>query len=113
MVVVAALGRAFGVAARPGGHIDREHRRVAIGQVASEQVTQPLGVDPTAGSRLRCGSDGIAWAHSSASLNSNSASARRSEAGMQLGPKLIEPRRGKVGIGMAAQPASRDRSQAT
>jgi hypothetical protein len=62
---------ALGVTTRPGGHIDREHRRVAIGQVAGEQVTQPLGVDPTAGqrgigaaqprrqtgSRLRCGSD--------------------------------------------------------
>jgi hypothetical protein len=47
-VVVAPLGRALGVAARPGGDIDRKHRRVAIGQVAGEQVTQPLGVDPPA-----------------------------------------------------------------
>jgi hypothetical protein len=51
VVVVAALGGALGVAARPGGHIDREHRWVAIGQVAGEQVTQPFGVDPTAGQR--------------------------------------------------------------
>jgi hypothetical protein len=49
MIVVAALGGALGVTARPGGHIDREHRRAAIRQVAVELVTQPLGIDLTAG----------------------------------------------------------------
>jgi len=33
------------------------------------------------------------------------------EAGVQFGPEQAEPREGEVGIGMAAQPASRDRSQ--
>jgi hypothetical protein len=38
MVVVAALGRTLGVTARPGGHIDREHRRVAVRQAGNQHV---------------------------------------------------------------------------
>jgi hypothetical protein len=49
MVVVAALRRALGVTARPGGHINGEHQRVGGWQVAGEQVPQPLGVDLPAG----------------------------------------------------------------
>jgi hypothetical protein len=49
VVVVAALGRALGIAARPGGHIHGEHQRVGVRQGAGEQVAQPLGVDLTAG----------------------------------------------------------------
>ncbi len=36
VVVVAPLGRAFGVAARPGGHVHREHRRVGLRQSADQ-----------------------------------------------------------------------------
>jgi hypothetical protein len=49
MVVVAPLGAGLGVAARPGGHVHREHQRVGIGQAADQEVTQPLGVDPPTG----------------------------------------------------------------
>jgi hypothetical protein len=49
VVVVAALGRALGVAARPGGHIHREHQRIGVWQTADQQVAQPLGIDLTAG----------------------------------------------------------------
>jgi hypothetical protein len=51
MVVVAAAWRALGVAARPGGHIHREHQRVGIGQAADQQVAQPLDLNATAGQR--------------------------------------------------------------
>ena len=51
MVVVAALGRALGVATRPGGHIHREHQRVGGRQAACQQVTEPLGVHATTGER--------------------------------------------------------------
>jgi hypothetical protein len=54
----------------------------------------------------------IAGAHSSvAQLEQRVGTA--GETGVQLAPELTELRKGKVGIGMAAQPASRDRSQAT
>ena len=49
MVVVAALGRAFGVAAWPGGHVHGKDRRVGGRQNARQQVAQPLGIDVTAG----------------------------------------------------------------
>jgi hypothetical protein len=49
MVVVAALGRALGVAARPGGHVHGEDWRVGGRQTAREQVAEPLGIDLTAG----------------------------------------------------------------
>jgi hypothetical protein len=49
VVVVTPLGRALGVAARPGGHIHREHQRVGILQEAHQQVAQPLGVDAAVG----------------------------------------------------------------
>jgi hypothetical protein len=45
MVVVAALGRALSVAARPGADIDREHWWVGGRQAACQQVAQPLGID--------------------------------------------------------------------
>jgi hypothetical protein len=49
MVVVAALWRALGVAARPGGDVDREHQRVGVRQDAHQHVAEPLGIDATAG----------------------------------------------------------------
>jgi hypothetical protein len=51
MVVVAALGRALGVAARPGGHVHGEHQRVGGWQVAGEQVAEPFDLDAAAGQR--------------------------------------------------------------
>jgi hypothetical protein len=48
VVVVAALRRALGVTARPGGHIHREHQRVGGWQAADQQVAQPVGIDPPA-----------------------------------------------------------------
>jgi hypothetical protein len=48
VVVVAALGRALGIAARPGGHIDGEHQRVGVWQEAHQQIPQLLGVDAAA-----------------------------------------------------------------
>jgi hypothetical protein len=51
VVVQAPLRRALGVAARPGGHIHREHQRVRWRQAACQQVPQPLGVDPPARQR--------------------------------------------------------------
>jgi hypothetical protein len=51
MVVVAALRRALGVAARPGGHIHRKDQRVGVGQVADQQGAQPVDVDAPAGQR--------------------------------------------------------------
>ena len=52
MVVVAALRGALGVAARPGGHIDREHQRVGGWQHAHQQVAQPVDVDAPVGQRV-------------------------------------------------------------
>ena len=49
MVVVAALRRALGVRARPGGHINGEHQRVGGRQEAHQQIPQLLGVDLPAG----------------------------------------------------------------
>src|SRR5215218_1899248 len=49
VVVVAALGRALGVAARPGGHINGEHQRVGVWHKAHQQIPQLLGVDAAAG----------------------------------------------------------------
>jgi hypothetical protein len=49
MVVVAALGGALGVTARPGGHINGEHQRVGGRQEAHQQIPQLLGVDLPAG----------------------------------------------------------------
>jgi hypothetical protein len=51
VVVVAARRRALGVAARPGGDVDREHQRIGVGPKAHEQVAQPVGVDAAAGQR--------------------------------------------------------------
>src|SRR4029453_10930861 len=91
VVVVAALRGAFGVAARPGGYIDRKDQRVGVGQGGDQQGAQPLGIDPPAGERVigaapaapvswleaEMGHRGTAGAHSSASVRSNRASARR------------------------------------
>jgi hypothetical protein len=54
MVVVAAAWRALGVAARPGGHIHREHQRVGGWQAVDQQVAQPLDLEAATG---QCGVD--------------------------------------------------------
>ena len=52
MVVVAALGPALGVAARPGRHVDGEDQLVGVGQGGDQQVAQPVEVDAPAGQRI-------------------------------------------------------------
>lgn len=51
MVVVAALGAALSVAARPGRHIDREHQRFGGRQRSGQEVAEPFGVDVAADQR--------------------------------------------------------------
>jgi hypothetical protein len=109
MVVVAPLRGALGVAARPGGHVHREHQRVGGRQGAGEQVAEPLGVDAPAGER---GID----AAPAAAVNRLQAQVRQrqerclaaeqgiaqlkqgvgaaGEAGVQLAPEGAEPRQG-------------------
>jgi hypothetical protein len=109
MVVIAAAWRAFGVAARPGRDVHREHRRVAIRQVAGEQVTQPLGVDAPAGQggvdaapaapadRLQA-QVGQRWDRLGAQQRVAQLEQRvspASEHGVQLGPERAQPREGK------------------
>jgi hypothetical protein len=118
VVGVAARRGALGVAARPGGHVHREHQRVGVRQGAGEQVTQPLGVDLTAGQ----GGVGAApatpvdWLQAQVRQRRDRGGAQQrvaqveqrigaaGEAGVQLGPERGQPHEGKVGIGMAAQP---------
>jgi len=127
MVVVAALGPALGIAARPGGHSHREHHWVGRWQGTGEQVAQPLDLDAATGQ----GGVGAApaapvdWFQAQVGQRRNRRGAQQrvaqleqrvgatGEAGVQLGSEPAEAREGKVGIGMAAQPASRDPSQAT
>jgi hypothetical protein len=121
VVVVAALRRAFGVAARPGGYVHSEHRRVGIGHVAGEQVLQPLGVDAAAG---QCGVDAAPAAPADRlQAQVRQRSDRRGApqlvaqveqrigaagaAGVGLGPEAAEPHQGEVGVGMAPQPDTR------
>jgi hypothetical protein len=109
MVVVAALGRALGVAARPGGHVDREHQRVGGRQDAHQQVAQPLGIDLTAGQR---GVDAapaalMDWFQAQVRQRGDRRGAQQrvaqlqqrigaaGEAGVQLSPELTEPRKGE------------------
>jgi hypothetical protein len=127
MVVVAARRRALGVAARPGGHVHREHQRVGVGQAACEQVAQPLGLDAPAGQRgvgaapaaavgrleAELATEGTDGAHSSASPSSNSASARRVRQACSSVRNAASCVRGKVGIGMAAQPDRTEHRQAS
>jgi hypothetical protein len=110
VVVVAARRGAFGVAARPGGDIDREHQRVGGWQAADQQVAQPVGIDPTAGQRIV----GAAPAAPTDRLQAQVRQRRQrrlgatqrvaqleqrigaaGEAGVQLAPEPAEPRQGK------------------
>jgi hypothetical protein len=127
VVVVAALGRALGVAARPGGHVDREHQRATIRQVADQQVAEPLGVDAAARqsgvdaapaapadrlqAQVRQRRDRPGAQQRVTELEQRIGAA--GEAGVQLGPEVAEPREGKVGIGMAAQPDRTKHRQAS
>jgi hypothetical protein len=109
MIVVAALGRALGVTARPGGHIHREHQRVGVGQEAHQQIPQPLGVDAAAG---QGGIDaapaplvGRLQAQVGQRRDRRGAQQRviqleqrigtAGEAGVQLAPEAAEPRQGE------------------
>jgi hypothetical protein len=109
MVVVAALRGAFGVAARPGGHVHGEHQRVGIGQAAREQVAQPLGVDAAAGqggvaaapaalvdrlqAQVRQRRDRLGAQQRVAQLEQRIRAA--GEAGVQLSPELAESHQGE------------------
>jgi len=108
VVVVAARRRAFGIAARPGGHIHRKHQRVGVGQVADQQVTQPLDLDATTGQRVvdaapaaptdrfqtqvRQRRERLGAQQRVAQLEQRISAA--GEAGVQLGPERAEPRKG-------------------
>jgi hypothetical protein len=109
VVVVAALRRALGVAARPGGHVHREHQRVGGRQAAREQVAQPLGIDLAAGQRgvgaapatpadrlqaqVRQRPDRRGAQQRVAQLEQRIGAA--AEAGVQLGPETAQPREGE------------------
>jgi hypothetical protein len=110
VVVVATRRRAFGVTARPSGHVHGEHRRVGGRQHAYQQVAQPLGIDLTAG-------QGGVGAAPAALVDRLQAQVRQRQqrrlcaqqrigefeqrvgaagkAGVQLGPKAAEPRQGE------------------
>jgi hypothetical protein len=109
MVVIAALGRAFGVAARPGGHIHREHQRVSVGKAADQQVAQPLAVDAPTGqggvaaapaalvdrlqAQVRQRRDRLGAQQCVAQLEQRIGAA--GVAGVQLGPELTESHQGE------------------
>ena len=109
VVVVAAAWGAFGVAARPGGHIHRKHQRVGVGQGADQQVAQPLGVDPPTGQR---GIDAapaapVGWLKAEMGHRGDGRGAQQrvgkveqrigaaGAAGVQLSPERAEPREGE------------------
>jgi hypothetical protein len=109
MVVVAARRRALGVAARPGGHVHREHQRVDVGQGGDQQVTQPLDLEATTGQRgvdaapappadrlqaqVRQRRDRLGAQQRVAQLNQGVGAA--GAAGVQLGPERAEPGEGE------------------
>jgi hypothetical protein len=109
VVVVAPLGRAFGVTARPGGHINGEHQRVGVWQEAHQQIPQLLGVDAAAGqggidaapaplvdrlqAQVRQRRDRGGAQQGVAQLEQRIGTAGK--AGVQLGPKVAEPRQGE------------------
>jgi hypothetical protein len=111
MVVVAALGRALGIAARPGGHIDREHQRAGGRQGAGEQVAQPLDLDAATGqggvdaapaapvdrlqAQVRQRRERLGAQQGIAQLEQRIGAAW--EAGMQLVAERAEQREGEVG----------------
>jgi hypothetical protein len=110
MVVVAALGRALGVAARPGGHVHGKDRRVGGRQNARQQVAQPLGIDLTAGkggvdaapaalvdrfqAQVRQGWNRCRGAQQRVAQLEQGIGAA-GEAGVQLAPELTELRKGE------------------
>jgi len=108
VVVVATPRRALGVAARPGGHIDREDQRIGVGQAAGEQIPEPLDVDATTGKRgiraapttpvdrlqaeVRQRRERLGAQQRVAELEQGISAA--GAAGVQLGPEGAEPRQG-------------------
>jgi hypothetical protein len=109
MVVVAAAWRAFGVAARPGGHIHREHQRVGGRQDTHQQIAQPLGIDLTTGqggidaapaalvdrlqAQVRQRPDRLGAQQGVAQLEQRIGAAGK--AGVQLAPERAEPHQGE------------------
>jgi hypothetical protein len=109
VVVVAALRRALGVTARPGGHINGQHQRVGGRQVAGEQVAQSLGVDLPAGqggvgaapaalvdwfqAQVRQRRDRLGAQQRVAQLEQRIGAAE--ETGVQLGAERLESREGE------------------
>jgi hypothetical protein len=108
MVVRAALRRALGVTARPGGHVHGEDQRVGVRQAADQQVAQPVFVDPATGeggvdaapaapvgrfqAQVRQRRERLGAQQRIAQLEQRIGAAW--EAGMQLGPEGAEPRKG-------------------
>jgi hypothetical protein len=108
VVVVAALRRALSIAARPGGHIHREDPRIGIGQVADQQVAQPLGVDTPAGERVVGAAPAapVGWLEAEMGHRGDGRGTQQrvgeveqrigaaGAAGVQLGPERTQPREG-------------------
>jgi len=109
MVIEAALRRTLGVAARPGGHIHREHQRVGVGQATDQQIAQPLDLDATTAQRvinaapaapthrlqaqMRQRWEGLGAQQRVAQLEQRVSAA--GVAGVQLSPERAEPRKGE------------------
>ena len=95
-------------AARPGGDVHREDRRVGARQAACQQVAQPLGIDLAAGQRgvgaapatpidrlqaqVRQRRDRLSAQQRIAQLEQRVSAA--GAAGVQLGPERTQPREG-------------------
>jgi hypothetical protein len=107
--VVAAAGRALGVAARPGGHVHGEHQRVGGLQAVDQQVAQPLSINAATGQRgvgaapatptdrlqaqVRQRGKRLGAQQRVAQLKQRVSAA--GEAGVQLGPERAKPRKGE------------------
>ena len=119
VVVQAALGGAFGVAARPGGDVHRIDRQATRQGMADQQVAQPLGVDVAAGQR-GVGAAPAApvgwfqaqlWQRRDRPLGAqqrigqvNQRIPTAGAAGVQLGPERSQPRQRHRRVGVGGSP---------
>jgi hypothetical protein len=127
VVVVAARRRALGVAARPGGHIHREHQRIDVWQAGNQHVAEPLGVDPPADQRgiaaapaapmgrpqAEMSNRGDRWGAQQRVAQLEQRIGAAGAAGVQLSPERAEPHQGGSWQGMAAQPDRTEHRQAS
>jgi len=127
MIVVAPLGRALSITARPGGHINGEHQRVGGRQEAHQQIPQLLGVDTPAGqggidaapaplvdrlqAQVRQRRDRGGAQQCVAQLEQRIGAA--GEAGVQLAPEAAEPHQGEGWRRHGRAACQPHRSQAT